>query len=360
MKKILITILCVLVTTLSFACTDFQIKTEDNAIIIGRSMEFAVDLKPEVTVHPRGEKVESDAPNGKKGLKWTSKYGFIGVSVFGDDDAIVDGFNEKGLSTGLLWLADITKYQEVAKNENKKALDILDLASWILGNFSKVSEVKRAMKNVRVWGEFIPELGLAPPLHVALHDSDGNSLVIEFIDGEQRIHDNPIGVLTNSPEFNWHITNLQNYVTVTSWNAEPATIAGVTLKGTGNGSGLFGIPGDWTPTSRFVRAAFFIHFADPAKTAAEGVNLAEHILNTVDIPHGDMKEKKGDSVSEGYTMWVVIKDLTNKVLYFRTYENLTLRSVDLTKFDLKAGSKVKSLPLSTGDYGIEDITGKLL
>ena len=26
------------------------------------------------------------------------------------------------------------------------------------------------------------------------------------------VWDNPVGVLTNSPDFNWHLTNLRNYM----------------------------------------------------------------------------------------------------------------------------------------------------
>lgn len=344
----------------AFACTDFQIKTTDSSVIIGRSMEFAIDIDSSIIVQPRGRKIQGQSPDGGNGLEWTSKYGFIAVNAFGMEDAIVDGFNEKGLSFGLLWLAGITEYQDAPEPEYKRAVSILNLGAWMLGNFATVDEIREAIGDIRVWGEFIPELGIIPPLHVALHDAEGNNLVIEFIDKEVRIHNNPLGVLTNAPELDWHFTNLRNYINVTSWNAKPLKLGNITLDGLGNGSGFAGIPGDWTPPSRFVRMAFFINFADPADTAAGGVNLAEHILNTVDIPLGNIKEDQSGHVLEGHTEWVVIKDLTNKVLYFRTYENLTLRSVDLKTLNLKPGAMLKSVPLSTGNCSIDDITEKLM
>ena len=358
MKRVLIFIICMFIANSSFACTDFQIKAEDGSVVVGRSMEFAVDMNSSILAVPRGQKYVSTAPGGKDGLKWKNKYGFVAANAF-NYDRVVDGINEAGLSVGLLWLPGLTEYQEITKKDAPKALSIEDLGTWILSNFATADEVKKGMEKVRVWGEMIPELGIVPPLHVAVHDANGKSLVIEFVGGEQKIYDNPVGVLTNAPSFDWHVTNLRNYVRLTSYNPEPVKIGGITFRATGQGSGVFGIPGDWTPPSRFVRVATFINLADPVKNSIEGVILAQHILNTVDIPLGVIKEeKKGVGLAEESTQWIVIKDLKNKVFYFHTYEDLSLRSVDLKKLNLKSG-KVKSILMKSGSHGITDITDKL-
>ncbi|MGB2961392.1 MAG: choloylglycine hydrolase family protein [Candidatus Omnitrophota bacterium] len=360
MKKMLFVFLIggMLAVNTAYACTDFQIKTEDGSVIIGRSMEFAIDLGSDVMVFPKGQKFTSDAPGGGKGLKWSNRYGFVGANSFGYD-AINDGMNEAGLSIGLLWLPG-TEYQEVPARDVKKALSHLYLGNWILGNFATVDEVKEGIKDIIVWGELIPELGIVPPLHVAIHDASGKSLVIEFVGGERKVHDNPVGVLTNAPEFEWHITNLRNYVGLTSYDVNPVKIGNITFQATGQGSGVFGIPGDWTPPSRFVRAAAFINLADPPKDAAGGVILAQHILNTVDIPLGVIKQdKEGVGLAEESTQWVVIKDLKNKVFYFHTYNDLSLRSIDMKKLDLKSGTGERSFPMQGSGHGISDITDKL-
>ena len=354
---ILTFIMLTLVADTSLACTDFQIKSKDGAIIIGRSMEFAMKVGSQIVVHTRGERISSQTPAGKKGLSWKSKYGFVSVNAFGIEDATVDGINEAGLSVDFLWLPG-TEYQDVPRGKDSKAVTIGDLGNWILGNFTTVDEVKRAIEGVYVCSMEIPQMNMVPPLHLAVHDTKGKNIVIEFIKGERKVYDNPIGVMTNAPAFDWHLTNLRNYVNITSHNADPVTIEGVMLSPTGQGSGLLGIPGDWTPPSRFVRAVAFVHFADPVESAAEGVNLAEHILNTVDIPAGAIKGKKLEFVEEEYTQWVVIKDLTNKVLYFRSYENLCLRSVDLKKLNFAPGAKSKSVPVS-GGRNIIDVTDRL-
>lgn len=344
-------------TCISFACTDFQVKATDGSVVIGRSMEFAIELNSALVAHPRGEVWAGTTPGGGKAMNWVSKYGYVSVDAFNMEEAVVDGINEAGLSVGFLWLPEITKYQDVAKSD-ASAVSISNFGAWVLGNFAKIDELKRALGNIRVFGEVVAQIGIMPPLHVAVHDADGNNLVIEFIDGEMKIHDNPIGVLTNSPAFDWHITNLRNYVNLDSYNAQPVTIEGVELKPTGNGSGLLGIPGDWTPPSRFVRATAFIHFSDPVKSAPEAVNLAEHILNTVDIPHGAIKGERGVAAPEERTQWVVVKDLTNKILYYRTYENLSLRSVNLKELDFDNGAAARSVPMEDGKRGIIDITDK--
>jgi choloylglycine hydrolase len=306
----------------------------------------------------RGMKIEGGSPDGKSGITWTSKYGFVAINTFGIEGLAVDGINEAGLSFGGLWLPE-AKYQDVAKNESAQALNIGYLGSWILGNFKTAEEIKQAIKKVRIWGSVVPELGIVPPMHVAVHDAEGNNIVIEFIEGRVNVYDNPIGVMTNAPAFDWHLTNLRNYVNIDSRDAKPLEINGVTLQPTGHGSGMRGIPGDSTPPSRFVRAALFAHYAEPVKGASEAVNLAAHILNTVDIPHGEIKGDTGGLGVEDYTQWVVIKDLTNKVLYVRDYDNLSLRSIDLKKLDFSAGVAAKSVSISTQDNGIIDITESL-
>lgn len=337
------------------ACTDFQIKTTDGSVIIGRSMEFAMDVKSMIFLQARGTEVNGGSPDGKAGLTWTSQYGFVAVNTFGLENVVVDGINEEGLSFEGLWLPE-AKYQDVSESETAQALNVGNLGAWILGNFKATEEVKQAIGKVRIWGSVVPELKITPPMHVAVHDAAGNNIVIEFIEGKVNVYDNPLGVMTNAPTFDWHLINLRNYVNLDCQDAEPLTVSGLTLLPTGHGSGMLGIPGDSTPPSRFVRAAMFVHFAEPVENASEGVNLAAHILNTVDIPHGEIKGKTEGLPVEDYTQWVVIKDLTHKVLYVRDYNNLSLRSIDLKKLKFEPGTKTKSIPIESSEDGIKNIS----
>ena len=92
--------------------------------------------------------------------------------------------------------------------------------------------------------------------------------------------------MSNSPTFDWHMTNLSNYVTMTDKNVAKIDLAGKEIKGLGQGSGMLGLPGDFTPPSRFVRAVAFSKSALPVEKAEDGVLQAFHILNQFDIPKG--------------------------------------------------------------------------
>jgi len=336
----------------ALACTDFELKTTDGDIINGRSMEWGADMHAKLLVKPRGEQRQSTAPKGAKGTSWQSKYGYVGVNAY-NLDACVDGMNEAGLSFGLLWLPHYTRYAEVPPGEAKSALSLIDLGAWLLGNYATVGEAKEAIAKVYVWSESIEGFPGIPTAHVALHDATGKSLVIEFVNGQQKIYDNPVKVLTNSPPFDWQLINLTNYLSLSPYNAEAVKTGGAVLAPAGEGSGMFGVPGDWTPPSRFVRTAALLGFAHPAESSTAGVNLAQHILNAVDIPKGDIREKVNGKDYCDYTQWVVIKDLTKRVLFFRSYDNLNLRCLDLKKLDFKAGAKSCTIEIEGGEPAAE-------
>lgn len=348
MKFILM--LCVFFISAGYACTDFLVFAKDGAWVGGRSLEFGADVQSMLKVFSRKQQMISQNPDKTGGLQWTSKYGYIGVTALGVD-LIFEGLNEMGLSFSYLWLPGYTQYPSVAKNEMKKALDFTDFGAWTLGQFSTIAEVKAGLKGVRIWGHEVPSLGI-PPVHAAIHDSQGNSIVVEFVGGELKIYDNPMSVLTNSPPFDWQITNLQNYVNLDATNANSYTFRGKTVEFQGQGSGLLGLPGDWTPPSRFVKTVTSLRFAHPAENAAEAVNLCEHLLNSLDIILGEVREK--EQTMGDYTQWIVIRDTKNKVFYFRTYRELTLKMVDLKKLDFNKGSNQK-VSLEMGQ-GYRDVT----
>jgi choloylglycine hydrolase len=152
--------------------------------------------------------------------------------------------------------------------------------------------------------------------------------------------------------------NLGNYLNVRAVTTTPVQIAGTVLAPPGGGGGFLGIPGDWTPPSRFVRAVAMSQFAKPAQDAAEGVNLVAHLLNAVEIPKGDIRHQPGEVEQTDYTQWISIWDLTHLVLYYRSYENLTLRSVALKQLDLTRESKQRRIPVSGGDP-VVDMTAAL-
>jgi choloylglycine hydrolase len=305
-------------------------------------MDFAVDMDSYIFAVPRGRDVQSMLADGSKGLMWTSKYGYVAVNGF-HADGFCDGLNEKGLSFAGLWLPG-TRYPG---KEGDDWVAITDCAKWILGNFESVDEVKAALKKTTIIGAYVKEMKMTPPLHFTVHDAEGKDLVVEFVDGEMKLYDNPYLVLANKPTFDWHVKNLDNYVNLTNENASDPV-----LHQAGNGSGMLGLPGDSTPPSRFVQAYFLNRYSPTPKNLKGAVSNALHVLNAVQVANGEVAE--GD-----YTEWSVIRDHSNKVYYFRQNENPTLRRIELKKLNFKEGAKVRSIRIEGGTW-YEDVTEKLI
>lgn len=320
------------------ACTGITLTAQDGTVVRARTMEFAVDLESQVILVPRGYSRTGSTPDDKPGMKWTAKYASVGTNPEGLP-YLVDGINEEGLSMGLFYFDQSAKYQPYSPDDASKTMASWQLGSYILDNFATVEEVKTALPNIVVAPVVFKAFNIVLPVHFVVTDPTGASIVIEYVDGELTIHDNKIGIITNNPPFDWHMTNLQNYVNLSLVNAPPQKLGDVTIEGTGQGSGLLGLPGDFTAVSRFVRAAIFAHGIEPVDTSADAIFQAFHILNNFDIPKGVARAAQKTSegkISADYTQWTSANDLANKRFYFRTYDNSDIRFVDLTKQTLDA------------------------
>ena len=120
----------------------------------------------------------------------------------------------------------------------------------MLSNFATVAEVRQAIGKVRVCEGPSVAAGFVLPLHFAVHDAQGDCLVIEYVKGKLHTFDNPLGVTTNSPTFDWMTTYLNNFINLSPDNVPEKKLNGVTLKQFGQGSGMIGLPGDFTPPVR--------------------------------------------------------------------------------------------------------------
>ena len=156
------------------------------------------------------------------------------------------------------------KYEDYNASEKENTISDLQLVSWILGNCATLDEVKEAVKSVHV-------VNIDPrssTVHWRFTDAEGKQLVLEITEQTPHFFENTLGVLTNSPGFEWQLTNLNNYVNLFPGTAPAQDLGTTPLKSFGAGSGFLGIPGDVTPPSRFVRAAFYQSTA-PLQDSAE-------------------------------------------------------------------------------------------
>jgi len=340
------------------ACSAFKVTALDGTIVSGRTMEFGVDMHYALIVVPRQKAFISPAPDGGAGLQWKTKYGYVGINALGKEEGVSDGLNETGLSFSLLWYDADMQWQEVGAKEKSSALANIMLGTWILSNFRTVDEAAAAIKKVRVFSLKNPEMGgMIIPAHFILHDARGKSIIIEYEKGEVHIYDNPLGIMTNAPNFPWMLTNLRNYVGMSEKMLEASAFGGTTYQPTGHGSGMFGLPGDITPPARFVRMAVLTKFADKPANAGDALNLAQHIVNSLDIIRGTAvdRDKEGKIIASETTQWSTYRDLTNRIYYFRTYDNLNLRKIDLTKINFQT-DKVKTIRMFEDREIILDIT----
>jgi choloylglycine hydrolase len=334
----------------AMACTGISLTAKDGSIVHGRTAEFGVELPLTAVVIPRGYTFPST------GLAYTSKYGVVGISAY-DPSILLDGLNEQGLAVGTFYFPGYAEYAP-SSTPKEKSLSPIEFPNWILTQFASVDEVKEAVKSVAIVGTVLAGWGNAPPpFHYIITDKKGKSIVIEPLKGTLIVHDNPLGILTNSPTFDWHMTNLRSYINLSPFNVKPVDIGGVQLAPFGQGSGMVGLPGDFSPPSRFVRAALFSTTAIPSPTAKEAIFQAFHILNQFDIPIGIVRSNEGGVVQTDQTLATAVRDPQALRYYFRTYKDQTIHVIDLKSFDLSAKELKRFTP--TSEETAIDISAKM-
>jgi choloylglycine hydrolase len=336
------------------ACTGIELIAKDGSAINGRTVEFGRAINPNILLIPRNFEFQSVLPDGSSGgLSYKSKYAVVGGAIEQTKD-VVDGLNEAGLSVATFYFPGYASYAPINRANKKHALSPLDFPNWLLTQFSTLDEVKAGIKNIVIAPTPFKQWGIVPPFHYVVYDKNGKSIVIEPINGQLVVYDNPLGVITNSPTFDWQMTNLRNYINLSPVNVTAEDIKGLTLKQFGEGSGLHGMPGVFTPPSRFVRAAIFSSSAVPSETATETVFQVFHILNQFDFPVGSVRSNTETANVADSTLLTSVKDPKNLIYYFRTYDDQNIRSVHLKSFDFN--EKNIKVIASAGGQPIQDVS----
>lgn len=314
------------------ACTGITLKSKDGATIAARTIEWAESVMNNMyVVVPRNQKLQSLTPSGLDGIKFNTKYGFVGLAVE-QKEFMVEGINEKGLSAGLFYFPHYGKYQPFEESQKDKSLADFQVVSYVLAECSSVDEVKEALQNVRI-------INIDPrssTVHWRFTEPSGRQIVLEIVNEVMHFYENPLGVLTNSPGIEWHWTNLNNYINLQPGSAPEHPFGPLEMQNFGHGSGLLGLPGDFTPPSRFVRAAFFQLTAAQQPTAGESVVQAFHLLNNFDIPTGtEVPLGKASIELPSATQFTVASDTHNRMIYYRTMYNSNIRCIDLKRIDFE-------------------------
>lgn len=355
---LLISILCNPV----MACTNITLKAKDNTVVVARTLEFAPDLKSEILTGYVGQPFGNIAFDDNAPKKWTGKYGFMYLNGFGHD-FVVDGMNDQGLSFGYLYLPGYTTYAKPTEDNQKTGLSYIQLGGFVLSQYKNVAEVKKALTGMLVFDQPISAANqpkVTFPLHAIITDKSGNSIVVEFINGKTVIYDDALGIMTNSPTFDWQTNNLKNYTNLSPYSPNSVVMDGINYSANGQGAGMLGLPGDMSPPSRFVKMSVLSTTAEPVDNAQQAVNLAKYIIGTVFIPKGLIRgSKENKSATLDTTQWTVVKDLTNHVLYFSSYHYPTLQAIHLDKLDLSKPNSINAMSITNPSPSFVDITDKL-
>lgn len=310
----------------SIACTGISLTAADGSYVQARTIEWAYGpLKSEYVIIPRGEQLRSYTPTGANGLSFTSRYGVVGLAVV-EREFIAEGINEAGLSAGLFFFPTYGSYTPYVAADNSKTLADLQVVQWMLTQFSTIDEVKAAINTVRVVG-----LEKTAVVHWRIGEPSGRQVVMEIVGGVVHFYENEVGVLTNAPGFEWHLANLSNYVNLRPGSAASYTMGGITVEPNGGSSAMLGLPGDFTPPSRFVRAAFFRNSAPQRADGLHTVLQCFHLLNNFDVPIAI--ENPSEKSLPSATQWTTAIDLTARKVYYKTAYNNSIRCIDLATID---------------------------
>ncbi|MGF1777595.1 linear amide C-N hydrolase [Vibrio nomapromontoriensis] len=341
------------------ACTGISLSALDNSHIQARTIEWGEsNLNSRLIVSPRDYAFTSTMPDQQAGLTWRSRYGFVGISV-SDDRFIGEGVNEAGLNAGLFYFKGYGSLTPFDPNHVKNNITDMDFVRWMLSNFKTVEEVKAALNTINIVTVYLDKDGQpSPTAHWRVTDKSGKSIVIEIMNqGEINIYDNNVGVLTNSPTFPWHVTNLNNYVNLQPGSSAPRQFGDAKATSFGIGTGFLGLPGDITPPSRFVRAAFYVSTAPASKTADQAISQAFHILNNFDIPIGsEFNNEHRAHIPDlpSATQWTSAIDQSNGFLYYKTMYDSQIKKVDVNSIDFNTENE-KAYPLDNGQFNVKAI-----
>jgi len=334
-------------------CTTMMTFDSSGKAYLGRGIEYAVLLPTTVTYVPAGMTIESVTPDGKQGKTFTTTYPFMAFAgqaiETAKQPAVFQGTNDQGLGFSSNTLTNSSA--PPVGNDASKILSVNDLGSWILANFKNVAEVKAAMLSgeTEFWLPLVPDFGNTPyQEHFGVFDKNGDAIVIEFQDEKVNVYDNPVYVMTNQPDFPWHLENLNNY-SFSNLNQNDGQLGKLKIASTDAGNALAVIPSAQTSAGRFVKAAFYSNFVRKAKTPDEAIITLGHILNnfdrcadvTIDGPGGMGDGPRGDTQSTEITWAMTMHDLSRNLFYIRTVNALNWSVIDMNS--LKDIKEVKSI-----------------
>lgn len=313
-------------------CTAVTYQTKD--FYFGRNLDLHVSYNEKITITPRRYPFHF-----RNGTVVAHHYAIIGMAAIADGYPLYyDATNEKGLSLAGLNFPDNAVYQ--ALNDHKENVAPFELIPWILSRCGSVTEALKMLQGISLWnGAFSPQYPLSP-LHWLLSDKY-QSVVLEPLADGLRIIENPVGILTNNPPFEYHMYNLANYMNLTRQKPNNRFSEKIELKPYSLGIGGFGLPGDLSSGSRFIKAAFTKLNSLSGNSESESISQFFHILGSVTQQRGLTEV---DNEQYEYTIYSSCCNTDKGIYYYTTYENSQICAVAMMNEDLD-GEELVVYPL---------------
>ena len=316
-------------------CTAVTYRTKDH--YFGRNLDLEYSYHETVTVTPR------NFPFRFRGVPGLEKhYAMIGMAYVAEGCPLYyDATNEKGLSMAGLNFPGNAEFRPA--EEGKDNVAPFEFIPWILGQCADIPQARELLARLHLVAvPFNRELPLTP-LHWIISDRE-ESITVEQTGAGLKVYDNPVGVLTNNPPFDYQMTNLSNYMSLTRDAPVNRFSDRLALEPYSRGMGGLGLPGDLSSASRFVKAAFTKLNSLSGSSESESISQFFHILGAVEQQRGCV------CLGEGMYELTIYSSCCNTdkgIYYYTTYENGQITAVDMHREDLD-GRELVSYPLIEG------------
>ena len=303
-------------------CTALSYKSFDR--YFGRNLDVIEGYNERIVISPRRHVITF---RHKAEIK--NHYAMIGMATVANGYPLFyDATNERGLSVAGLNFPENAFYGEY--NTKKDNIAPFEFIPWILSQCSCIDEVMALLEKINLVNtDFSNELPLTP-LHWLISDLS-RSITVEPMKNQLFIHDNPFELLTNNPPFDFHKTNVSNYMSLHRGASKNQFEKSVDLSNYSLGMGAIGLPGDFSSASRFIRAFFVKENSVCEQDESSGVNQFFHILNSVSMPYGCV-EVNGRFE---YTLYSSCCNASKGIYYYTTYNNSKINSVSMQDINLE-------------------------
>lgn len=276
--------------------------------LFGRTLDYEKSYGEQVALTPRRYPLRF-----RHGPTAERHYALIGTATTAAEEPLYyDGMNEKGLCmAGLLFPRSGVYLPPAAGGLNVASFEMIP---FVLGQCATVPQARALLQTVTVTDTVYSPTLPPTPLHWLVADETGAFVAEPTAEG-LKLYDNPIEVLTNEPPFPFQLQRLQDYLPLSPAPPQNALCPTLPRANYSGGLGAFGLPGDLSSGSRFVRAAFHAHHAAPDEKAG-AVQRFFHILDTVSVPKGSLQTAAGE---KPYTLYAACCAPAARTYYVTTH-----------------------------------------